>query len=317
MQRKPNLFIAGAPKCGTTSLYHYLAQHPDVFMPPVKEPRYFGEDLRAMRRITNLDDYLACFSGASHETWIGDASPYSLFSKTAAKEITVLSPEARVIVVLREPVSMIRSLYRHNVRQQTEPARSLAAAMRLVPDRVLGFESLDRAGKPCKSPALLYQEVARFSGQVERCLDVFGGDRVHVILFEDLAENALAVYRQICRYLQMDDSFTPEFGVHNQGGRVRIRALARFLRKPPRAALVLGKALAPRALRRGLHRLASRIAFDVSKESHQEEAIAPEFIPALDDDVQRLERLIGRDLSRWRGVLASCGSGAAPARQSA
>src|SRR5882672_7839349 len=115
MIEKPNLFIVGAPRCGTTSMYDYLKQHPDVFMPEVKEPHFLGTDLTSSRFIRDEGKYQALFATAKNEKRIGEASVWQLYSKIAAYEIKEYSPTARVIIMLRNPVDMMYSLYGQHI----------------------------------------------------------------------------------------------------------------------------------------------------------------------------------------------------------
>ena len=107
----PNFFIVGAPRAGTTALYHYLSQHPDVFLPRVKEPHYFGSDLEfAVPRMT-FDEYRNLYQGVTNEKVVGDGSVMYLMSQTAAKEIKKICPEAKIIIMLRHPVDLLVSLH--------------------------------------------------------------------------------------------------------------------------------------------------------------------------------------------------------------
>src|SRR5688572_20545105 len=104
--RKPNLFLVGAPRCGTTALYTYLKAHPDVFMSPIKELHYFSTDLfqpAPQAIIRNEGDYMAMFAGAEGQRWVGEASPYYIYSATAPAAIKAFSPDARLVVTLRNP----------------------------------------------------------------------------------------------------------------------------------------------------------------------------------------------------------------------
>src|SRR5262249_46212300 len=110
--RKPDVFIVGGPKCGTTSLYTYLKQHPDIFMSEIKEPQYFAADtLQHQRRIRTLPEYMDCFAAAQREERIGEASTAYLGSSSAARELKKFNPNARIIVMLRNPIDVMYSLH--------------------------------------------------------------------------------------------------------------------------------------------------------------------------------------------------------------
>ena len=137
MLRAPDFFIVGHQKCGTTALYMMLRQHTDIFMSDVKEPWYFGRELRSRfhkpstrSRPNTLADYLALFAGARPDQLIGEASPQYIRSEHAAREIAELCPEARIVVLLREPAAFVRSLYMQllatHIEDQTDFARAIA-----------------------------------------------------------------------------------------------------------------------------------------------------------------------------------------------
>ena len=117
---KPNFFIVGAPQCGTTSLYEHLRGHPEVFMPhsdkrywKLKEAHYFGEELITIPglRIQNEHEYQALFDSVSKEQHIGEATALYLYSKEAPYRIKAYSPDAKIIILLKDPVEMMISCY--------------------------------------------------------------------------------------------------------------------------------------------------------------------------------------------------------------
>ena len=110
--KKPGFFIVGAPKCGTTSFYHYLRQHPQIFMPDNKEPHYFGSDLkkRSDEFIKTEEEYLSLFKDADSSQMAGEASTFYLYSKAAQKEIKGFNPHAKIIIMLRNPIDFLHSL---------------------------------------------------------------------------------------------------------------------------------------------------------------------------------------------------------------
>src|SRR5437667_5641216 len=104
--RLPNFFIVGAPRCGTTALYTYLRQHPDIFLPETKEPHYFNRDMNSGGAIRDHKEYLSLFAGAQGRARVGEASVYYLSSAYAAREISKVCPGAKIIVMLRNPVDV-------------------------------------------------------------------------------------------------------------------------------------------------------------------------------------------------------------------
>src|SRR5437763_12382840 len=155
-KRVPDFFIVGAPKCGTTSLYRMLRQHPRIFMPDLKEPRFLASDARAQFEVPpgpgnipypeTLEDYLALFDQAREDQLAGEATTLYLWSRTAAASIAELAPNARIIAILREPASLLRSLHLQLLRGRIETESNLRKA--------LSLESARREGQhiPASSP---------------------------------------------------------------------------------------------------------------------------------------------------------------------
>ncbi|MFQ5518600.1 MAG: sulfotransferase, partial [Mariprofundus sp.] len=134
---KPDFFIVGAPKCGTTAMYTYLQAHPDIFMSEVKEPYYFCSDL-GFHRFRNEQEYLKLFSVASPQQRIGEASTWYLYSSQAAAAIHAFNTDARIIVMLRNPVDMMYSLYSHFLYIGSEETDSFEAALAAEEERKHG-----------------------------------------------------------------------------------------------------------------------------------------------------------------------------------
>src|SRR5207302_11433714 len=129
-RRIPDFFIVGHHKSGTTALYEMLRRHPQIYMPALKEPRYFASDLRELfepvrtgRLPHTLEEYLALFDGATPGQITGEASPSYLRSTVAARKIAEVRPDARIIAILREPASFVRSLHLQLLQERVETER--------------------------------------------------------------------------------------------------------------------------------------------------------------------------------------------------
>lgn len=138
----PNLFVIGAPKCGTTSLYYYLGQHRDVYVPTTKEPFYYNADLYCDPSvcIRDREAYLDLFSGALNEKVLLDASVGYLYSREAPKRIAEDSPNAKFVVVLRNPTTMIHSLHWQCLHSLNEEYDDIEDALNLEAEREEGRE---------------------------------------------------------------------------------------------------------------------------------------------------------------------------------
>lgn len=206
--KKPNFFIVGAPKCGTTSLYYYLKQHPDIFMPVNKEPHCFCPDLKiASDWIVDGTRYLNLFQNAGEASRIGEASTWYLYSKESAKLIKEFAPDAKIIIMLRNPIDMINSLHLELINQGNEDVLNLEEAIKLEPERLLGRSLPAKTRVPY---CLIYTDIARFKPQIERYWHYFGRDAVKIIIFDDFKSDVLKVYKDVLSFLDVNVNFEPD-----------------------------------------------------------------------------------------------------------
>ncbi len=295
--RMPNLFILGAPKCATSSLFTYLSQHPDIFMWR-KEMHYFGRDLvfNNKERMTP-EHYLSHYDEATTERYRGDGAIWYLFSKRAAEEIAAASPEARYIVLVRNPVDMLYSLHSEFIFQGGEDLTDFAEALDAEEDRRNG----KRIPPSCPTPwALQYREVARFGEQLARYRAVLEAKRLHVILYDDLAADTPGVYRDVLRFLEIDDTFQPEFPRVNPNTVVRSSRMRQFLRHPPKPLRAVGRvAVRNQATRWALGRRLMALNTVQVPRAPIDPAVRRRLQIDLAPDVAWLGEQIGRDLSSW------------------
>ena len=187
MIQKPNFFIVGAAKSGTTALYEYLKKHPNIFMPK-KELYYFGKDFTFREAHTPLEYYMSFFEAIPpNAKQIGEASVWYLYSKTAAVEIKEFQPKAKIIIMLREPTEMLYSLHSQQLYSGNEDIEGFEMALQAEFARKKGQQLPPYIG--CPYEALHYSEVPRYYEQVKRYIDVFGKENVHIILFNDFAKS--------------------------------------------------------------------------------------------------------------------------------
>ena len=199
--KKPNFFIIGAPKCGTTSLAAWLADHPRIFMSPAKEPHFFNDDDR--RTITTLAGYESLFreAGANHVA-VGEASVWYLYSNTAVPNINTYAPDAKFIVMLRDPIDMAPALHEEMIFTGFEDETNFASAWLLQEERQLGR----RLPALCWEPRRLqYGEVCRLGAQVERLLQRVAADRMLTILFDDFKADPCLQYLRVLDFLEVPD----------------------------------------------------------------------------------------------------------------
>ena len=204
--KRPDFFVVGAPKSATSSLHQYVDQHPDVFVPPMKEPHFFSypevaDTYYRVQFVTTERDYLELFAGKRSEKTAGDFSPSYLFHPAAAARIKSFQPDAKIIILLRDPVKRAISHYLHDCRlgYQEQP---LSAFLRRTDDNRLYYKE--------------YIELGMYSGQVETYLSLFGSENVLVLIYEDFARNQADALARIFRHVGVDDGFKVDFQtVHN------------------------------------------------------------------------------------------------------
>jgi len=266
--RFPDFFIVGHHKCGTTALWKALRRHPQIFMPNLKEPRFFAGDLRQRfepprgrgmlrKPPRTLAEYLALFENAAPEQLVGEASAGYLWSHTAAERIAAVQPRARIIAILREPASYLRSLHLQLLRGHQENVKSLRRAMELEAVRRDGRRIPRRAPVP---QALQYSERVRYVEQLRRYRAFFPPEQVLVLIYESFRADNEGTVRSVLRFLEVDDEFPIEVTDANPTNRtIRSQAFDDLLDKATfgrgaagRAMKATVKAVTPRDLRRQL-----------------------------------------------------------------
>lgn len=211
------MFIVGAPRSGTTSMYHYLSEHPEIFMSARKEPHFFGTDLSAPTTNHKLfrkeNNYLNLFSKSKDEKIIGEASVYYLYSKKAAKNIYKYNPKSKILIMLRSPVEVIESLYKMNYFSGQEKNTTLKQALVAESKRKKGLGFSKRINFLKES--FYYQDLVRYCEQVKRYKQIFNDKAIKIIIFDDFKSNPQKTYVETLKFLGVDDGFKPNFKVHN------------------------------------------------------------------------------------------------------
>jgi hypothetical protein len=304
----PTFFIAGAPRCGTSSLAAYLDVHPRVFMSKPKEPHHFGADLEIRSRIAERQAYLKLFEGAGDVQHAGEGSVLYMYSRSAPAEILDLSPAARVVIMLRDPLEMVPSLHAHNLLLNYEDLTDLGQALEAQADRRAGR----RVPATCIPPlALQYVHLARFSEPVHRYREAFGPDRVRCILFDDLRREPEKVYAETLAFLGLPQTPPPELKVHNRGQRWRSQRAARLLLPAYARAVGVASRVPTRLLQKsalwtvvGLFYPPLRLNLGAAPPPRLSRELRSALREQLRDDVERLSDLLARDLSAWLKVDA-------------
>ena len=305
---KPNFFIVGAPKCGTTSLHEYLQRHPDVFMPFYKEPHFFGSDLQGSRFQQFRDRperYLKLFRDASGEQRIGESSPWYLVSRRAPEEIHAFDANAKIIIMLRNPVDMMYSMWSQFRYSGNEQLESFEEALAAEPERKQGRRI--RRAAHCIT-GLYYCEMGRFSEQVRRYFDRFGRENVKVIIFDDFTADTPSVYRDALELLEIDSNFQPTFDVVNPNKEVRLEWLQKLIVSSGFSLMLLKDRLTYLATTHSLvpytyRTRAVKGVIAVYTKYERRSPLTPELRSRLardfESDIDKLSALLDRDLSHW------------------
>jgi hypothetical protein len=291
---KPDFFIVGAPKCGTTALYSYLAGHPDIGMSKYKEPNFFACDIVGhQRNSATLAQYLSNFDRATGKSRIGEASTTYLASRRAPQEILDFNPSAQIIIMVRNPMDVLHSLHSQRLFNGAEHITRFELAVDSQETRY--WRSGPFRGEPVLRPD--YREITRFSEQIQRYFDAFGKERVHVIVYDDFAKAPGIAYENVLSFLGLRSDKRSNFEIINKNKRVRFPALQNWLMYPYTLLRPIGY-VSP-ALWREVRGIARRLNYVYESrpaiESGVRQRLAMEFAP----EVRNLEVLLGVNLDHW------------------
>jgi len=296
----PNFFIGGAPKCGTTALYYYLKDHPNIFLPTLKEPHYWCEDLPGLRKHKTLSEYLELFdSSTSKHLAIGDASATYLFSKVAFKKIFEKMPDAKIIIMLRNPVDMVYSLHSELLYNCNEDVKDFETAWFLQDQRKKG----GHIPSTCREPQMLqYFNWGENGRHLSRLYDIFPRHQIKVILFDDFKKSVSTIYKEVLQFLDLPDDNRTEFPVINMNRTLRNRSVAEFminLPKPIRFASSKVKQLLGIKYWVFIPHLYSLLNVRKRNRSPLPLRLRQTLQEQFKSDIDLLSRLLDRDLSYW------------------
>jgi hypothetical protein len=296
----PTFLVIGAYKAGTTSVHHYLSQHPDVYVPRRKEPNYFAfgdvavpvgapaatgptSHPAAAAAVTRREDYVRLFDEVAGERAVGEVSPEYLVNERACEAIRAELPDVRLVAVLRNPVERAFSDYLMYRRDGVEPDADFGRAL----DQQ---EARRRRGEPTG----WYVETGFYGRQLARYYDAFPREQLDVHLFDDLTTDPDGTMGAIFTFLGVEPMPLRSVDQYNASGVPRNPLLAAALRSR-RWLGAPAKKLLPDRWRPALERIVQR--------GLDRPSLAPEhrarLIDTYGDDVRLLERLTGRDLSPW------------------
>jgi hypothetical protein len=291
---KPDFFIVGSPRCGTTALYSYLAGHPDIGMSKHKEPHFFGTDIVGhQRRSATLAQYLSNFDHATGKSRIGEASTSYLASRTAPQEILDFNRTAQIIIMVRNPIDVIHSLHHQRIIAGREHITRFELAVESQETRY--WRSGPFRGEPILQSG--YRETTRFSEQIQRFFDAFGRERVHVILFDDFASAPGIAYEKVLSFLGLRSDGRRNFEIVNGNKRMRSKAVQWRLRHLSKALWRFERTFP--ALCQEARAIVARLNFVYEPRPAIEAGFRRRLEMEYAPEVRNLGRLLGRTLDHW------------------
>lgn len=301
MLRKPDFLIVGAPKCATTSLYHYLTQHPDVFMPldpKWKEPKFFGRDqwIAPHKCIRDEPKYLELFADAEGHQKIGEASPNYLQSRSAPGEIADFNPDMRIIASLRNPADLIISMHLQNLVTHNDNLLDIEEALAAEPMRAEGKNIPRHARHPC---FLEYSRIVSFAENLERYIEAFGRENVLVLFFDDIQNDLAGTFKTLLEFIGVStDTSSIDFSAQNESKSKDLKnwKIRGLLDRYPRATKLARKVLPYKLTHSVANAVSGFATYERPQVSDEFRAkVAAKYRP----ETEKLSALLGKDLSHW------------------
>src|SRR6201992_573398 len=309
--RRPDFFIVGHQKCGTTALYRMLQEHPQIFMPAEKEPRFLIPELRARprngrvpKRPTTFEGYFSLFAGAGPDQLAGEASPPYLRYPDVAPTIAEIRPDAKIIALLREPADFLRSFHGQMLHNRIETQKDFRKAMELELARRAG----KRFPRGCNRKSwLLYSDHVRYAEQLKRFHACFPKEQVLVLIYEEYRRDNEAGVKEVLRFLDVDDEVPvvtidtrPLKDVRFQPLHQLTGAMQEARRNPSGVSPAVRAidALVPAAARETFGEQWRRVIY--RKRAAPSEALMTELRRGFKGEVEAVSEYLGRDLvSLW------------------
>ncbi|CUH99097.1 sulfotransferase [Leisingera aquaemixtae] len=300
----PNFFLIGAPKCGTTAIAEYLAEREDVFFSKPKEPLFWCSDLgiepHALRPETQAE-YDALFAAAdpARHRIIGEGTTSYLRSAQAVSTCASRYPEAKFVAILRNPADVAHAFHMEQLYTGLETEQDFAAAWQDQARREAEWDAA-RDGRP---DSLLYRRIAAFSPQIERFFELVPAPRRKVIIYDDFRDDPRAVWLDLLSFLGLPDDGRTDFSPRNAAHAQRFPRLSHFLLAPPGPLAPAVRTLRLALLARDSKLVAALKGFLNVKRPRPrlDDALRAEVTAWFRPGVERLETLLQRDLSAWKG----------------
>jgi hypothetical protein len=288
--KKPNFFIIGAPKCGTTSLAAWLAEHPQIYMSPIKEPHHFNSDDDSI--VKDREHYETLFRGAGDQhKAVGEASVWYLNSHVAVPDIERYVPSPQYIVCIRNPIEMAYSLHEQQIVNGNEHIQDFATAWSHQEERLAG----KKVTRWCREPKhLAYGPACSIGSQLERLYTTVPKSRVLVIVLDDMKVDPDRQYRRVLRFLGVENDGRTAFPVLNTAKERRLPWLRQIVRFAGNIKQRVG-------LRKGFGVLRKIDNLNTRYRARQplSEPMRRSLQEYFRDDVEKLGFLLERDFGHW------------------
>ncbi len=298
-QRQPNFVIIGAPKSGTTSLFYYLKQHPDIFLPVRKELHYFSYDLLVKNAngpgdantlkslCATREKYLEHYVQTGNQKAVGEASPSYLYYSEVAERIHSELDAPKIIAILRNPVEKAFSQYFHLVRDQREHLDFLDALAAENERREAGWSDFWR-----------YAESSLYTERLKHYLSLFGQGKIKVLLFDDLVSNPDKVMRDLFRFLEVRDDLRCDTGtIYNPSGDSKSRLVSNFFTKPNQLK-TFAKKIIPESVR--IRMRLKILSLNTKRKKQMDDKARKHLQDYFKNDILALEKLLDRE-TNWLG----------------
>lgn len=297
----PNFLLIGAPKAGTSALYAYLSQHPQVYMSPVKEPHFFmlenekvnfqgpGDQDRFRRSVHQLGDYKKLFAGVTDEIAIGEASTTYLGNEKASRRIKKYIPEAKLIAILRNPVDAAYASFLHLVRDGNESIADFAKALAAEPERTQNNWGL----------MWRYQQKGFYYKQLKPYFELFDRQQIKIFIYEEFERNPELVMKDMFAFVGVDPSFKADMATkYNVSGMPKSQTLNKLLAQsnPLKESI---KLLVPPKMRSTIYSKVRIWNLSNFKKPKMSEETRRQLTDSYRDDILKLQSLIQQDLSAW------------------
>lgn len=312
----PAAYVIGAPKCGTTALAAYLAEHPAVAFARSKEPHYFADDLAGLKLHADAQAYRAGFPIGEDTALAMEGSVWYLYSQTAVAAIEAVRPDAKYIVMLRDPLAMAASLHRQLLNAFDEDIADFAEAWRASGDRARGA----RIPRLCRAPStLIYTRTCALGAQIDRFFAQVPPERRLVMFQEELQADSGAVYRRALAFLGLPDDGRMSFPKVNEAAAPRSAALHLLIQRGGAVRNAVSgpikRLLGVKSL--GVYRYAKTRNLEKAAKPTIGPDLAAEIAGALAADVDLLGRTLGRDVAAEFGWFAEGAGTRAPVAERA